>query len=322
MIHTLSISRFKSARSLSIDCRKVNLFIGAPDTGKTNILDALHLLSRLGWALPFDHELRVDHAIGFETLFFGQFVDQPFLIDLETEKGNFRVEGQPAPNRHLRLRTGDASSSLSFGAICHRREFEWMRFYSYTGARDWGYTTTRSTDVVEPTHGSNLTYIAKHHSKVHDFLTETLSPLGWRLRFDSNQLVFRLSDVRPTEVIDYGLDVVSDTLKRLFFYGSVLLTSKDATLVFDEPDVWAFPPYPKMLGEMIAADETNQFFLTTHNPYFLSAVVEKTPTDRLALFVCRRVDGATTAKRLSSDEVARVIEDGASVFFNLDGFFE
>ena len=43
----LHISRFKSIRSLDLACRKVNVFIGPPDTGKTNILDALTFLSRV-----------------------------------------------------------------------------------------------------------------------------------------------------------------------------------------------------------------------------------------------------------------------------------
>lgn len=51
---------------------------------------------------------------------------------------------------------------------------------------------------------------------------------------------------------------------------------------------------------MIASNqERNQFFLTTHNPYFLSALIEKTAAADLAVFVCSRDgEGATRAKRL------------------------
>jgi AAA15 family ATPase/GTPase len=45
MITNLSISNFKSVRELDIECRKINLFIGEPNTGKSNILEALGLLS-------------------------------------------------------------------------------------------------------------------------------------------------------------------------------------------------------------------------------------------------------------------------------------
>jgi len=39
----ISIKNFKSIRELALDCRRVNLFIGAPNTGKSNILEALGL---------------------------------------------------------------------------------------------------------------------------------------------------------------------------------------------------------------------------------------------------------------------------------------
>src|SRR5439155_5500139 len=83
MITQLSIDRFKSMRSLSIPCRKVNVFIGAPDTGKTNILEALYFLSRLGWGWPLDTSLRLRAELGFDPLFYRQFFDQPFQISLQ-----------------------------------------------------------------------------------------------------------------------------------------------------------------------------------------------------------------------------------------------
>jgi predicted ATPase len=144
----------------------------------------------------------------------------------------------------------------------------------------------------------------------------------WRLRFDQAQKTFRLSEIRQDEILDYNLDLLSDSMKRFFFYAAILQTSHESALVFDEPDVYAFPPYPKKLGEMIAADETNQFFLTTHNPYLLTALAEKTPSDQLAVFVAFRDEehGATAATRLSSRQVSELVELGAAIFFNLSDF--
>jgi len=77
--------------------------------------------------------------------------------------------------------------------------------------------------------------------------------------FDSIYRMFRLLEAREDEFLAYNLDLLSDTAKRQLFYKAILITSQNATLVLDEPDVFAFPPYPKALGEMIADDETNQF---------------------------------------------------------------
>jgi AAA15 family ATPase/GTPase len=45
MIGVLQITNFKSVRSLRLDCKRINVFIGEPNTGKSNILESLGLLS-------------------------------------------------------------------------------------------------------------------------------------------------------------------------------------------------------------------------------------------------------------------------------------
>jgi hypothetical protein len=222
---------------------------------------------------------------------------QKLRVDVDGRPHTVAFESSPSPFEQLR----------------------WLRYYSYTHSEEWTYQG--GADVVLPPHGPNLLYVTRHNSHVYDFLKEIVAGLGWRVKFDTGQRTFKLSEVRADEIVDYNLDLLSDSLKRLFFYGAVLKTSETATLVLDEPDVFAFPPYPKTLGEMIGADPTNQFFLTTHNPYFLAGIIEKTPMENLAVFVCRRdAEQGTTAMLLSPDALARVIELGASVFFNLDDF--
>lgn len=233
-------------------------------------------------------------------------------------------------DRQLRIECTPQGRSfvVPFGGQYHVPEFDWIRFYSYTRSEDWQYNANwlHGEKLITTPHGGNLMYIARHNQNIYDFLRNTVSErnipgLDWRLRFDPTLKTFRLLEVRQHEVLDYNIDLLSDTLKRYFFYGAIILTSQDATLVFDEPDVYAFPPYPKRLAEMIAADLSNQFFLTTHNPYFLAGLLEKTPSQNLALFVCYRdSDGTTMAKLLTPGEVAKAIEDSASLFFNLADF--
>ncbi len=325
MIKKLHIERFKSIKSLSLDCRKVNLFIGEPDTGKTNILEALSFLSHLGWGEAIGYYLRLTQNQGFDPLFHGQFFDRPITIDTDDARVSVSIEGQ---DRHLRIECAPENSShkVSFnGAAPPLGHLQSVRCYSYTSSLDWGYSATGPDphNVLVPPRGANLMYLARHNSKVNDFLKETLADLDWKPRFDPNQNQKRyvLTENRGDEFFDYPLEMLSDSLKRFFFYGAILVTSKDAVLILDEPDVYAFPPYPKLLGEMIATDDTNQFFLTTHNPYFLHGIVQKAPVDSLALFVCyRHPDGGSAVRQLTTAEIQKVIEQGSSVFFNLDAF--
>lgn len=343
VIRRLSISRFKSIKSLSIPCRKVNVFIGGPDTGKTNLLEALYVLSNLGWPRRLAFSLRLRQDVGFDALFYRQFFDEAIEVSAELDAPltglnnaaaatvRLSVDGQsrsvrldvPCPGGGTQFPGRGTQFHLGFDQGAHVAAFDFVRYYLYGSSEQWRYETGghRGAELVTPPHGENLVYIARHNARVYEFFRDMLADLNWKVQFDQAQKTFRLAEVREAEILNYNLDLLSDSLKRLLFYGAILLTSSEAVIVLDEPDVFAFPPYPKTLGEMIAADDSNQFFLTTHNPYFLAGLIEKTKTDDLALFVCDRdPDGATGAKLLERDEVARVIEFGASVFFNLDQF--
>ncbi len=64
-IHTLGIERFKSIRSLSIDCKRINVFVGAPNVGKSNILEALALF---GLTKPHISKGGLQDLVRFETV--------------------------------------------------------------------------------------------------------------------------------------------------------------------------------------------------------------------------------------------------------------
>ncbi len=85
MIRRLSIRNFKSIKELNIDCKKVNLFIGEPNTGKSNILEALGLLSWCGHGkTPFKEYIRFR---GIQNLFYDELLDSPIEIELKDEIG-------------------------------------------------------------------------------------------------------------------------------------------------------------------------------------------------------------------------------------------
>lgn len=121
-------------------------------------------------------------------------------------------------------------------------------------------------------------------------------------------------------VVELPYALQSDTLRRIIFYTVAMASNKDSVLVFEEPESNAFPYYTKHLGERIALDQTNQFFIATHNPYLLSAVIEKAPKEDIRIFVTYFKDYQTKVKPLASDQVSELME--ADPFFNLDQFIE
>lgn len=46
MINNLRISNFKSIKDVAFPCKKLNVFIGEPNSGKSNIIEAIALKSQ------------------------------------------------------------------------------------------------------------------------------------------------------------------------------------------------------------------------------------------------------------------------------------
>jgi len=86
MITKLSIRNFKSIKELDIDCARVNLFIGEPNTGKSNILEALGLLS---WCGSRSKDILLSDFVRFEyisNLFYDDLTDQIVKVSIASEK--------------------------------------------------------------------------------------------------------------------------------------------------------------------------------------------------------------------------------------------
>ena len=78
----------------------------------------------------------------------------------------------------------------------------------------------------------------------------------------------------------------------------------------EEPEAHAFPFYTKYSAELIALDDSNLYFITTHNPYFLLTLIEKTPKKDLAVYNTYYDGYQTKAKKLSEKKLQEVLDLG------------
>ena len=96
------------------------------------------------------------------------------------------------------------------------------------------------------------------------------------------------------ELYDYPYFTISETLQRLVFYTIAIQSNSNSVILFDEPESNMFPFYIKEFGERLTEDETNQFFITTHNPYLLGSLLDKTDKDNINIFITKMKNYETT----------------------------
>lgn len=73
-----------------------------------------------------------------------------------------------------------------------------------------------------------------------------------------------------------------------------------------------------MLAESIADDKENQYFISTHNPYFLIPLVQKTPIEDINVIVTEFSNYETKAHIVPKEKLSELLDLEIDVFFNLE----
>ncbi len=324
MITKLSISNFKSVRQLDIECKKVNLFIGEPNTGKSNILEALALLSWCGQSgqEPLSNYVRFELM---QYLFYdGLVADQSVKIRISTKEIDptgirvtfntnlYEIRKWEGNSTFRKVdKRGRYKGSTAFG---HTRDIKFFRF------KNLSKYDVEEPGSLKPPSGANLFSVVFGSEALRETMKEFYRKYGLKLFMKPHERDFELVKQADDSLISYPYTLTSDTLRRIIFYTVAIASNKDSVLVFEEPESNAFPYYTKYLGERIALDQANQFFIATHNPYLLSAIIEKARKEDVQVFITYFEDYETRIKCLTLDQVSELME--ADPFFNLDRFIE
>ncbi len=319
MIKTLKINNFKSIRSLSLDCKRVNLFIGEPNTGKSNILEAFGLINYFS-----DTNFReLKDYVRFENihnLFYDSIVDEPIQVVIADDK-EYEVKIKNYENRFDVFLTDSANAVCSFeskGNFTGSRTYgnrKDILYYKYN--KNAVISQGFSNKLATPS-GDNLFMTAYSTKENREMISNLFKSYGLKAIFKPQDNTIEIQKQQDDVAVSYPYSMTSDTLLRIIFYMLAIKSNKDATLVFEEPEAHAFPYYTKHLGEVIAADTSNQYFIATHNPYLLNAIVEKAKIEDVNVVAVYYEDYQTKIKQLSEIDIADLLEQDP--FLAIDHF--
>jgi hypothetical protein len=326
MIEKLSIRNFKSIKELAeTDCRRVNLFIGEPNTGKSNILEALGLLSWCGHgSTSFKEYVRFQ---GTQNLFYDNLTDES--VEITTIKRvlgkediviRMRIEFEEDGNFHFS--TGYGGVVLDYSAESRQAidnfpipELRFLKYYTFE--RQDVFQGTELSFLMPP-HGSNMFAVVSGKKKPRKAMAGFFRDLGFKLMLRIQTKSFEFLKEVDDVIFSYPYILASDTLQRMIFYNIAIESNENSTLVFEEPEAHAFPSQTYQLGEKIASDGKNQYFIATHNPYLFLSILERAPKDEVNVFITYFEDYQTKVKCLSDEEKSRIMV--YDPFANLDYF--
>ncbi len=330
LIKNLHIQNFKSVRDLTLECDRINIFIGKPNAGKSNVLEAISLLGA-----GYSEGRFMEGFVRYKTIV-EMFSDFSFRNSIKVETDQLRCV----------LRIDDKKEVIDFsltninGINDEYHPPFWGRGISIAGeinsigpnnqpipqpvkVKKYAFKLFEEFKenglFLHPPHGENFYLMVRSHKELREEINQFMQPNGLKLFLDDG--TNRISLVRETEdgFLNFPLHLVPDTFQRYIFHLAAIMSNRDSVLLFEEPESHSYPPYVYQLAQYILEDEgRNQFFITTHNPYFLLPIMQEGKD--VAVFVTWFKDYQTHARRLTEEELSEVLNYGVDLFLNLDHF--
>ena len=316
MLNHLEIENFKSIKHIELDCKRINIFIGGPNTGKSNILESLGIFS-----LPYGH---IRDFIRFErmsNLFYDENVEDAIRIKADEKileiifEGTFNVTCRDREKVIFQNRYDHNGEEIYSG----RYEPIPFKFYKFMVKSNFPGENPGS---LLPPSGGNLLAVLMTSKRLKSLISQIFAPFGLKLVFKPQEGKIEVLKQLDDVFVTYPYSLISETLQRIVFYITAIESNKDSLLIFEEPESHAFPFYTKHLAEIIALDQSNQYFISTQNPYFLLSVLEKSPKKEIEIFATYFENYQTKVVKLDEKELTKVLDMGIDLFFNIERFLE
>jgi AAA15 family ATPase/GTPase len=320
----ITIDNFKSARKLEINnFNRINLFIGRPNVGKSNIIEALSLFS-----IPYLREnssKKLSNLIRLENeseLFYNGNIENDAII--RTNEGECRLGYHPKEG--LKIIVDFFGNSYNFrvddtltvrGGGFKNERFE-PPIKKYFFKPDIKYKKSHSKYLIPP-FGFNLLGIIENYEDLKRQVYRLFKEYNLEVAFDKGSQTIKViqSDTDGIFLIPYNS--IADTLQRIIFYKAAIASNNNSILLFEEPEAHSFPPYMSHLTQEMIYKKDNQFFVATHSPFILNDLLENSRSE-LSVFVVNYENHETKVRQLSETELYEAFQSGVDFFTNNESF--
>ncbi len=321
-IKSVSIKNFKSVKSMTLsDCRRINVLIGRPNVGKSNILEALALFDVPYMVNSTNKSMkglvRIENAAD---LFHNGVSAAP--IEVLADSNLLSVSRTANNGLSVDISTRNNVSKYTFSSTLNlstKKEPPVLPdILTYFFPRHF---TAESSNVgfLLPPSGANLMETVASLPDLKASLAELFHGYGLKMMFDSGSQEIKAMRENGLDMFLVPFSSLADSLQRLIFYKTAIESNRDKVICFEEPEAHTFPPYISNIVNDIIAGDSNQFFITTHSPYVMSSLLESAG-DNLAVYVVDMENNATTVRRLTDSQLQEAYDNGMDMFYNLEAY--
>ena len=319
LIESIEIKNFKSIRHQKIEgCKRVNVFIGYPNVGKSNILEALSVFQYCKLKYPADFNTYCRYEVMSNIFFEGNVKENVSVEYNNYEKINIKYESETALNFSVLKNNNDVKPDWS-----HTSDPE-INVFKYQFLLNSLYKDVVTLKHLQSPHGQNLFGIIASNIELRKFFNELLKSYNLKLLVDRTSNSLRLiREIGDDTIFQLPYILMADTLQRLIFYRAAITTNENTVLLFEEPEAHMFPPFiSKFTADVMYDNNKNQFFIATHSPFVLNDFMENLKNDELGIYVVgyKKETGETIVRKLSESELHEIYQYGIDLYLNLENY--
>lgn len=321
-IKHISINNFKSIRSSNIDgCNRINLFIGRPNVGKSNILEALSVFST-----PFLRENKsksLTNLIRIENeteLFYNGNYEQS--ISIETNIGSSKIHYDKNEGLLININTDNGGGDYVIDEKLNLRSkrgddyIPSIKKYSFSSENSFKRSHSR---YLIPPYGFNLLNVIERYPELKEEISYMFKEYNLSLVFDKASQSLKIMQPDKNDIFLVPYNSIADTLQRIIFFKTAIASNSNSVLLFEEPEAHSFPPYITHLTQEMIFKKDNQYFIATHSPFILNDLLENSK-EELSVYVVDYKKHETKVKRLSEKDLYDIYQSGVDIFTNNEIF--
>lgn len=321
-LKSVSIKNFKSVKSATLsDCRRINVLIGRPNVGKSNILEALALFD-----VPYmvntstkllKNLVRIENTAD---LFYNGISTAP--VEVLADDNALTVSRSANSGLSVDISVQNEVSKYSFSSsltlVTKKEPALLPRILAYFFPKQF-IPESSNLGFLLPPSGSNLMATVANLPTLKSSLAELFHGYGLKMMFDSGSQEIKAMRENGLDMFLVPFNSLADSLQRLIFYKAAIESNTGKVICFEEPEAHTFPPYISNVVNDIISSDSNQFFITTHSPYVMSSLLESAGDD-LAVYVVDMENNETVVKHLTDKQLQEAYDNGIDMFYNLEAY--
>ena len=325
-INNIAISNFKSINHLEInDCNKINVFIGMPNAGKSNTLEALAIFGMISDGNKGDTKDFIRYKTVSEL-----FYEESISKNIEIKVNDDLLELISTDNTDnsggfaLKKLTEGVNYKIKSSKVNWDVTHESSKIKKYTFTEQY-FSKSDTKIQLEYPFGRNLVQVIVSNTELRQIVNRYFQENGLKLLIEKNTNALKIfKEYQDGTVFTLSYELIADTLQRLIFYQAAIISNKDSVLLFEEPEAHCFEPYILEFTNAVKYDKNNnQFFIVTHSDFIIQEFLrdEESKNDT-NIYLVNNVSGETKVKLLNKESNEDVYEFGMNPFFNFENLWE